>query len=77
MDFRQAWVIEIVARIVGHAEFFHHAAGAQVSRNREGNETVKTQLLKSVAGHGAGAFSGKSPAPVNQTRASSQLQPRA
>jgi hypothetical protein len=35
MAFRQEWVVEVVARIVRHADLFHHAPGAQVSGNRE------------------------------------------
>lgn len=63
MAFRQAWMVEIVIRVVGHAELFHHAAGAQVLRNCEGNDAVEAQFLKRVADHSARAFSRKSATP--------------
>ena len=64
MAFRQAWMVEVVTRIVCHADLLHHAAGTQVCWNGERNYTVEFQVLKAVAEYGACAFSRQSSAPA-------------
>src|SRR5579864_8247924 len=44
-------MIEIVRRVVGHAEPFHHAPRPDVSRNRERHQRLKPDLLERVPHH--------------------------
>ena len=63
MGFRQARMIEVVARIVGHSDLFHHAARAHVSGTVKETRLSRPSSLKCVMDHGARAFGGQSPAP--------------
>ena len=59
----QGGVVEVVGWVVGHAELFHHAAGAQVAGNGESDEAVELELVEGVIDDGASAFGGKAAAP--------------
>src|SRR6266567_8316130 len=56
MTRRQLGMVEIVNRIVRHAELFHDAAGGPVGGNREGYDFCSAQTFKCVLRHTARPF---------------------
>ena len=64
VTFGQDRVVEIVGRVVGHAELFHHAAGAQVVWNREGDQAIELERVEGMIDDGARAFGGEAVAPT-------------
>ena len=51
-------VVEIVSRIVGHAELFHDTHRPLVGGNREGDELVEPELFECAADNLPCAFGG-------------------
>ena len=41
-------MVEVVGRVVGHAKFFHDAAGAQVLLRCEGDDLAKAQRTRDI-----------------------------
>jgi len=64
VTFREIGVVEVFGGVVGHAEFFHDAAGAEICRDGEGDEVGEIEVLEGVVEDGAGAFGGEALAPV-------------
>ena len=63
MTEREPGMVEVIGGVVGHADFFHDAAGAEIGGNGEGDKFLERERTKSVAHNGASAFRGKSLAP--------------
>src|ERR1700722_6176360 len=64
MALGQSWMIEIVARIVRHADFFHYAPGPNIRGNRERHERIQTQRIECMAYHRARGFRFEAAAPM-------------
>jgi len=56
-------VVEVVARIVGHAEALHHARRPDVGWNRERDDLRQAEPLEPVGQRGARGLGGEAPAP--------------
>ena len=52
----QGRVVEVVTRIVGHAQTLHHAARAVVDRCRERKDLVQLQSVESIGDRGSGGL---------------------
>ena len=61
---RQVGVVEVAGRVVDHAQLLHHAAGAEILRDGEGDDFGKLESEEGVVDDGAGTFCGQSPAPI-------------
>lgn len=64
VTWRQVGVVEVVGGVIGHAELFHHAAGAQVFGNGEGDEAVELKGVEGLINDGARALSRQAAAPA-------------
>jgi hypothetical protein len=49
-------MVEIISRVVPHADPFHHAARANVGRHRERHHLVEIQRVKRTREHRLRAF---------------------
>ena len=61
-------VVKVVAGIVGHTEFLHHAAGPQVVGNREGDNALEAEFLNAVVDRGARAFGREPFTPIFESK---------
>src|SRR5277367_3552847 len=57
-------VIEVVGRVVSHADLLHHAARTNVRGDGEGNQGIERQRFERVANRRAGRFRGKASSPI-------------
>ncbi len=64
MAFRQVGVIEIICGIVGHSQFFHHTARAQIRRHGKRNNLIKSERAEALSKRRACPFAGKPTAPM-------------
>jgi hypothetical protein len=49
-------VIEIVRRVVGHADFFHHPARPEIGSGGKRDDFIELQSLKTISQDGLSAF---------------------
>ena len=57
-------VIEVVGRVVSHADLLHHATRTNVRGDGEGNQGIERQRFERVANRRAGRFRGKASSPI-------------
>ncbi len=60
----ESGMVEVVGWVMGHAELFHNAAGAEVGGNGKGDDLFKSEISERVMKDSACAFSGEALAPV-------------
>jgi hypothetical protein len=51
VSYRQVGMLEVIGRVVGHADFLHHSAGLPVCWNGEGNNLIKANCFERIAKH--------------------------
>ena len=73
---RQTRVVEIVAGMVNHSQFFHHAPRPLVRRNREGNDFRELQIVESESQNGLGAFGCQTLSPKLRAKTPADLYAR-
>ena len=66
---RQAGMVEVVGRGMGHAEFLHHAAGTEIARHRERNKAGQAEIFKCEVNDGAGSFGSQPLPPIARSQA--------
>ena len=56
-------MIEVIGRIVRHAEFLHHPARPHIGRDREAYELVQSQNVAGIPQDRQGSFGCQAPSP--------------
>ena len=64
VGFGEGWVVEVLGRVVGHADFLHDAARGEIGRGGEGDYFGEGQRLEAVFEGGEGAFGGEAAVPM-------------
>lgn len=76
MPLRQERVVEIVGRIMRHADLLHHAAGGEVRGHRERYDLFEPERFETEGEHGPRALRGVSLPPVLRAEAPPDLHAR-